>query len=297
MKKVVAHDVVPRKHPGRWIAAIGLLGLLAWVVQFAVTNPALQLHVVGQYLFAPVILAGVLLTIELTVLATVIGVLLGVLLAVCRLSDNPVLRAFATSYIWIFRGTPVLVQLLFWYFLGTILPQISIGIPLTDVTFWSAPTNVVITQFTAAVLGLGLNEAAYMAETIRGGIQAVPNGQIEAARALGISERDKLIRIVLPQAARVAIPPMGNQIITLLKLTSMVVVIGLPELLTSAQIIYSRTFQQIPLLIVASLWYLVLTTLLTYIQSRIERRLAHRPAGQSRPAPTKATDEMVAAHG
>lgn len=288
--------VVPRRHPGRWVAAGVILLILAMIVQFFLTTEALRLDLVGRYLFDSTILSGVLLTIELTVLAMVIGIVLGIPLAVFRLSKNPVLQGFSSAWIWVFRGTPILVQLLFWFFLGTILPRLSLGIPFTDVTFWSTPTNQIITQLGAAVLGLGLNEAAYTAETIRAGIQAVPKGQVEAAKALGMTEGQSLTRIVLPQAARVAIPPLGNQVISMLKLTSMVVVIGLPDLLTSAQIIYSRNFQQIPLLIVASIWYLLLTTVLTMIQSRIEKRLAYRPVGAAAPKPAPA-QEMASTNG
>lgn len=279
--------VIPRRHPGRWAAAALLTFVMVWLVTFVATTDAFRLDVVWDYLFAPTILNGVIITIYLTLAGVAIGLLLGIPLAICRLSENPVLAAFATGYIWLFRGTPVLVQLLFWFFLGTVLPKLALGIPFTDIEFWSAPTNSVITQLGAAILGLGLNEAAYMAETVRGGIQAVDRGQSEAAKALGMTDRMLMRRIILPQAARVAIPPLGNQVITLLKVTSMVVVIGLPDLLTSAQIIYSRNFLQIPLLIVASLWYLLLTSILTYFQGRIERKLANRPGGVAQPAPTE----------
>ena len=190
-----------------------------------------------------------------------------------RLSDNPVFRAVAGGYIWLFRGTPILVQLLFWFFLGSVLPTISIGLPFgPDLASW--PTNILITQFAAAILGLGLNEAAYMAEIVRAGIGAVDEGQTEAAEALGMSPVTTYRRVVLPQAARLIVPPTANQTISMLKLTSLVLVIGLPELTTTAQLIYGRNLQQIPLLIVASIWYLVLTTILTIIQSRLEKRMS-----------------------
>jgi polar amino acid transport system permease protein len=163
-----------------------------------------------------------------------------------------------------------------------VLPRISIGIPFGP-EFASAPTNTLITQFTAAILGLGLNEAAYMAEIVRAGINSVDPGQREAAHALGMSPWVTYRRVVLPQAARVIIPPATNDTISMLKLTSLVLVIGLPELLTTVQLIYSRNFQQIPLLLVASIWYLVLTTLLTLLQSRIERRMSRSVAGAVRP--------------
>jgi polar amino acid transport system permease protein len=274
--------VVPLRHPGHWVAVAILAVLAAMAVHFVVANPKLRLDLVAGYLFERSVLRGLLLTIELTVVAMLVGIVLGTVLAIMRLSTNPVLRAVAGGYVWLFRGTPILVQLLFWFFLGSVLPHISIGIPFGP-GFTSAPTNTLITQFTAAVLGLGLNEAAYMAEIVRAGINSVDSGQREAAEALGMSPALTYRRVVLPQAARVIVPPTANDAISMLKLTSLVVVIGLPELLTTVQLIYSRNFQQIPLLIVASLWYLALTTLLTLVQSRIERRLNRSVVTATRP--------------
>lgn len=266
--------VVRLRHPGRWVAAAFLLLLVAIIVHFVVTAPALRLDLVAGYLFEKSIMQGLLMTLKLTVVAMLVGVILGTVLAVMRLSDNPLLRGFAGAYVWLFRGTPILVQLLFWFFLGTVLPQISIGIPFGGPDLWTVPTNTVITQFTAAILGLGLNEAAYMAEIVRAGIGSVDRGQTESAQALGMSPATTYRRVVLPQAARVVVPPTANETISMLKLTSLVLVIGLPELTTTAQLIYGRNFQQIPLLLVASIWYLVLTTVLTVVQSRLERRMS-----------------------
>lgn len=265
--------IVRLRHPGRWVTAAILVVLAAMLVHFVATSPKLRLDLVAGYLFERSILRGLLLTLELTVVAMLVGVVLGTALAIMRLSDNPLLRAVSAGYVWLFRGTPILVQLLFWFFLGTVLPQISIGIPFGP-SFASVPTNTLITQFTAAILGLGLNEAAYMAEIVRAGIGSVDRGQTEAAHALGMSPRITYRRIVLPQAARLIVPPAANETISMLKLTSLVLVIGLPELMTTAQLIYGRNFQQIPLLIVASIWYLVLTTVLTLAQTRIERRMS-----------------------
>jgi polar amino acid transport system permease protein len=265
--------IVRLRHPGRWVTAAILAVLAAMLVRFVATSPKLRLDLVAGYLFERSILRGLLLTLELTVVAMLVGVVLGTALAIMRLSDNPLLRAVSAGYVWLFRGTPILVQLLFWFFLGTVLPQISIGIPFGP-SFASVPTNTLITQFTAAILGLGLNEAAYMAEIVRAGIGSVDRGQTEAAHALGMSPRITYRRIVLPQAARLIVPPAANETISMLKLTSLVLVIGLPELMTTAQLIYGRNFQQIPLLIVASIWYLVLTTVLTFAQTRIERRMS-----------------------
>ncbi len=265
--------IIRLRHPGRWVAAAILAVLVAMFIHFVATAPKLRLDLVAGYLFEESILRGLLLTLELTVIAMLVGVVLGTVLAVMRLSDNPLLRAVGAGYVWLFRGTPILVQLLFWFFLGTVLPQISIGIPFGP-SFASVPTNTLITQFTAAILGLGLNEAAYMAEIVRAGIGSVDRGQTEAAHALGMSPWTTYRRIVLPQAGRLIVPPTANETISMLKLTSLVLVIGLPELMTTAQLIYGRNFQQIPLLIVASIWYLVLTTVLTYVQMRIERRMS-----------------------
>jgi polar amino acid transport system permease protein len=266
--------IVRLRHPGRWVAAAAIVFLLAVFVHFVATAPKLRLDLVSGYLFERSILLGLLKTLQLTVVAMLVGVVLGTLLAVMRLSENPVLRAVAGGYVWLFRGTPILVQLLFWFFLGTVLPQISIGLPFGGPDLWSWPTNTVITQFTAAILGLGLNEAAYMAEIVRAGIGSVDHGQREAAEALSMSPWITYRRVILPQAARLIVPPTANQTISMLKLTSLVLVIGLPELTTTAQLIYGRNFQQIPLLIVASIWYLVLTTLLTVLQNRLENRMS-----------------------
>ncbi|GAA1695295.1 amino acid ABC transporter permease [Kribbella yunnanensis] len=266
--------IVRLRHPGRWVAAAVIVFLLAVFVHFVATAPKLRLDLVAGYLFEKSIMLGLVKTLQLTVIAMLVGVVLGTILAVMRLSENPVLRSVAGGYVWLFRGTPILVQLLFWFFLGTVVPQISIGLPFGGPDLISWPTNTVITQFTAAILGLGLNEAAYMAEIVRAGIGSVDSGQREAAEALSMSPWITYRRVILPQAARLIVPPTANQTISMLKLTSLVLVIGLPELTTTAQLIYGRNFQQIPLLIVASLWYLVLTTILTIVQNRLENRMS-----------------------
>jgi polar amino acid transport system permease protein len=265
--------IVRLRHPGRWLGAAVLAVLAAMMANFIVTSPELRLDLVAGYLFEKSVMRGLLMTLQLTAVSMLLGVALGALLAVMRLSENPVFRFVAGAYVWLFRGTPILVQLLFWYFLGTVLPQISVGIPFGP-EFASWPTNTIISQFTAAILGLGLNEAAYMAEIIRAGIGSVDRGQTEAAEALGMSPGVTYRRIVLPQAARLIVPPTANETISMLKLTSLVLVIGLPELTTTVQLIYGRNFQQIPLLIVASIWYLALTTILTFVQAMLEKRMS-----------------------
>ena len=274
--QVAAHadePIVRQRHPGRWLAAAVLAVLAAMLVHFLVASPALRWDLVGGYLLEESIVQGLVMTLKLTAISMVVGLVLGTLLAVMRLSENPLFRGVAGAYVWLFRGTPILVQLLFWFFLGSVLPQISLGVPFgPHLVTW--PTNTVITQFTAAILGLGLNEAGYMAEIVRAGIGSVDKGQTEAAEALGMGPVTTYRRVVLPQAARLIVPPTANETISMLKLTSLVLVIGLPELTTSAQLIYGRNFQQIPLLIVASIWYLVLTTVLTFVQNRLERRMS-----------------------
>jgi polar amino acid transport system permease protein len=262
---------VPVRHPGRWIAVAVLAVLAAMFVNTVLTNDGFRWNVVGRYLFSEPVLNGLRNTLILTVLAMAIGIVGGIALAVMRLSPNPVLSAVAAGYIWLFRGTPQIAQLLFWNFLAALYPRLSLGVPFGP-EFVSFDTNQLINQFTACLLGLGLNEAAYMAEIVRGGLQSVDHGQSEAAGALGMSRAQTLRRIVLPQAMRVIIPPTGNETISMLKTTSLVVVIGYFELLTSVQRIYSVNFQTIPLLIVAAIWYLALTTVLSIGQGFVERR-------------------------
>ncbi|MBX5442075.1 MAG: amino acid ABC transporter permease [Solirubrobacteraceae bacterium] len=263
---------VPLRHPGRWIAAAIVVVLAATIVRSVVTNDRFGWSTVGDYLFSSRILDGLVLTLELTVIAMVIGIVLGTLLAVMRLSPNPLVSGGAYVYVWLFRGTPVLVQLLFWNFIAAVYPTISIGIPFTNVVFFDFSANSVITPFVAAMLGLGLNQAAYQAEIVRAGILSVDEGQSEAAQALGMTRLQTMRRIVLPQAMRVIIPPTGNETISMLKTTSLVSVIAVKDLLYAGQLIYAVNYQQIPLLITVSIWYLVVTTLLSIGQYFLERR-------------------------
>ncbi|QUQ70123.1 amino acid ABC transporter permease [Kutzneria sp. CA-103260] len=266
-------QAVPVRHPGRWLAAAVILVLAAMLAHTLVTNENFHWDVVGKYLTTDSILNGLKNTLILTALSMAIGIAGGIGLAVMRLSANPLLSWTAAGYIWLFRGTPVITQLLFWFYLGALFPRLGLGIPFGP-TFVSVDTNSLIAPFTAALLGLGLNEAAYMAEIVRGGILSVDHGQTEAAEALGMTRARILRRIVLPQAMRVIIPPTGNETISMLKTTSLVVVIAYFELMTAVQQIYSRNFQTIPLLIVAAIWYLLLTSVLTLVQGRIEKRFA-----------------------
>jgi polar amino acid transport system permease protein len=262
---------VPVRHPGRWLAVGVLAVLAAMFVNTVLTNERFRWPVVAEYLFAPPVLNGLRNTLILTVLSMAIGIVGGIALAVMRQSPNPVLSGVSALYIWLFRGTPLIAQLLFWNFLAALYPRLALGIPFGP-EFISFDTNQLINQFAACLLGLGLNEAAYMAEIVRGGLLSVDPGQTEAAGALGMSRAQTLRRIVLPQAMRVIIPPTGNETISMLKTTSLVVVIGYFELLTSVQRIYSANFQTIPLLIVAAIWYLALTSILSVGQGFLERR-------------------------
>lgn len=271
MEEAEPAQVVPSRHTGRWITATVVLVLVALLLYAMATNERFQWDVVGKYLFADPILMGVLNTLILTVLAMIIGIVLGIVVAVGRLSDNFIVSKAAWFYAWFFRGTPLLVQLLFWFFLSALVPRIALGVPLGPELF-SFDTNSLITPFMAAMLGLGLNEAAYMSEIVRSGISSVTPGQTEAAKSIGMTRLQTMRRVVLPQAMRIIIPPTGNETIGMLKQTSLVLVIGYSELLTSASLIYSRTYQTIPLLIVAALWYLFITAVLSVAQYFLERR-------------------------
>ncbi|MBD8555990.1 amino acid ABC transporter permease [Rhizobium sp. CFBP 8762] len=264
---------VPVRHPSRWIGGAILLVLAAMFIHLLATNDNLKWSVVWQYMFDKEILAGLGRTLLLTCLAMIGGLAIGIVLAIMRLSHNPVFQTVSWAWIWFFRGVPPLVQLIFWYNLALLIPVLSIGIPFGP-QFWSANMNDLITPFSAALLGLSFTESAYAAEMIRAGIQAVSGGQTEAAATLGMSKSQTLRRIVLPQALRIIIPPIGNDTISMLKFTSLVSVLALPDLLYSAQMIYARTYQTIPLLIVATIWYLLMSTILTLIEHYIEHRLS-----------------------
>jgi polar amino acid transport system permease protein len=284
-----AKDIVRTPKPRQWIGTVIALLLASMFAHMLITDASLQWGVVRSYLFSSEILSGVLLTLELTVLAMLAGLAIGIVVAVMRLSDNPLLQRISWAWIWFFRGIPPLVQLIFWYNLASLVQSVSIGVPYGP-GFVSWQTNSLITPFTAALLGLSFTESAYAAEMIRAGIQAVNRGQVEAAHSLGMTSAQAMRRIVLPQALRIVIPPIGNDTISMLKFTSLVSVLALPDLLYSAQEVYARTYQTIPLLLDATLWYLLLTTVLTIAEHALERRLRRghggagsRPGAASRP--------------
>ena len=245
------------------------------------TNKNFEWGVIRQYMTEPTVLRGLVTTLELTASAMGIGIALGVLLAVMRLSPNPLVSGLAWVYIWFFRGTPQLVQILFWFNIAALFPTIALGLPFGGPQAAHVNLTNLITPFVAGMLALGLNEAAYFSEIVRAGIISVDEGQTEAAQALGMTRLLTMRRIVLPQSMRVIIPPTGNETISMLKTSSLVSAIALPELLYSVQIIYARTYQTIPLLLVASIWYLVVTTVLSIGQYYLERHYARSTRGQA----------------
>jgi polar amino acid transport system permease protein len=273
------------RRPGRWISSVIVLVIAAALVNSAATNPRFQWGVIGSYLSDSRILHGILITLELTVAAQALGVVLGVLLAVMRLSPNPLVSGVAWIYVWFFRGTPVYVQILFWYNIAALYPVIHLGVPFGP-QFVAFSANSLVTGFVTVMLALGLNEGAYMSEVVRAGIISVDEGQQEAALSLGMTRLQTLRRIVLPQAMRVIIPPTGNETISMLKTTSLAFAVGVVfDLLTTATNIYNANFAVIPLLIVASLWYLAMTSVLYVGQFYLERHYARGSSRELPPTP------------
>ena len=268
---------VHRRSAIEYIAWVCCALVALGVVRTLLTNENYQWDVVAQYITAPTVLRGLVMTVVLTVLCMTFGALLGLLLAVLRVSPLRPVRILAGAYITFFRGTPVLVQLIFWFNIAALYPNLAIGIPFTEVS-QDIDVNRLISATTAAVVGLSLNQAAYQAEIFRGGFASVDKGRIEAADSLGMSLGTKLRRIIVPQSMPTIIPATGNQFIGMFKETSLVSVLGVAELLQSVQLIYARTYQTIPLLIVACVWYLVMTLLLSYPQSLIEKKFSRTRA-------------------
>ncbi|WP_170425029.1 amino acid ABC transporter permease [Ruegeria arenilitoris] len=262
--------VIPLRHPGRVIAAtLVVIGVL-FLVNGAVTNQALQWHIVGKYLFHPLIMKGLWTTIWLTIVVMALATAMGMVAALMMMSTSKLLAIPARVFVWFFRGTPALVQLILWYNLAILVKNIGIGIPGV-VMLVSVPTNDVMTPFVAATIALSLHESGYMAEIIRGGLMSVNKGQTEAAACLGMKPSLLTRRIIIPQAMRMIIPPTGNETINLLKTTSLVSIIAVGDLLYSAQAIYARTFETIPLLIVVTFWYLVVVSIMSVGQGYLER--------------------------
>ena len=266
------HIVVRRIHWGRWAAVAVILLVLASLARaFAVGQ--IEWHVVGQFLTAPTILSGLFNTVVMAVAAMAFGIMLGVVAAVMRMSSNPVLQGVALGYAWLFRGTPIILQLLLWFNLALIFP--TIGLPGIG---WVRTVDVMTPAF-AALLGLAINQGAYTSEVFRAGMLSVDTGQYEAAKAIGMTRLRALRRVVFPQAMRVVIPPLGNEFIGMVKLTSLASVIQFTEILHSAQNIYYANAHVIELLIVAALWYLLVVSILTPLQMLLERRFSRGTAG------------------
>ncbi|MHC6219242.1 amino acid ABC transporter permease [Arthrobacter sp. MMS24-S77] len=264
--------VIALRHPVRWASAAVIILLLLWSAKVLVTTAAFEWDVVGSYLFNPLVLDGVAQTLGMTALVLVIGIIGGAIIAIMRLSPNPVLHSMAHFYQWFFRGTPPLVQLIFWFNLSSVFPKFELT--LFEHTFYSISTNSLMTPFVSALLGLGLPLSAYYSEIVRAGILAVDEGQWEAASAYALTPFQTMRHVVLPQAMRVIIPPTGNEAIGTLKFTSLATIVSYSELLHTVSSIYNTNFQTIPLLIVAALWYLFLTSVLSIGQYFLEQRFA-----------------------
>lgn len=263
---------LPVKRTGQVVAAVIVALLAAMLVQGLVTNPRFEWNIVWKYLFNENVLEGIGYTLLLTVISMVVAIILSVILAIMRKSINPVLRGVSWFFIWFFRGTPVYTQLVFWGLFSVLVPKLSLGIPFTSVTFWSIDSSTIITAFNAAWIGLALNEAAYLSEIVRAGLEAVDPGQTEAAKALGMKRSLIMRRIILPQAMRIIIPPTGNETIGMLKTTSLVLAVPFTlELQFATNAIANRIYKPIPLLLVACIWYLFITSILMVIQSRLEK--------------------------
>ena|SRR3984893_3222273 len=289
----VAIDAVPLRHPWRWVAAVVIVILVVLFLYGAATNKAFGWDTYAKYLFDKRVTQGAWNTLQLTVYSMVLAIVLGVILAVMRLSPNPVFRSVSWAYLWIFRGTPVYVQLVFWGLMPTIYKSVQIGVPFGP-SFFHLNLQSLSIPFLLAIVGLALNEAAYMAEIIRAGISSVPEGQSEASTALGMSWGMTMRRTVLPQAMRVIIPPTGNEVISMLKTTSLVTAV--PYTLDlygiTSREIASRIFEPVPLLLVAATWYLAVTSVLMVGQFYLERYFSR---GATRKLTTKQLEALAKA--
>ncbi len=300
-------EVVPVRHVGRWVGVVVALVGLAMVVHTLlsriptgryrcavvggvrhcspISDWRFSWHVVGQYFLTREILIGLWRTIELTVVSMAIGITLGVLIAVMRISSNRLLSGTAWLYTWFFRGTPVYVQLLFWFNISALYQKLTLGIPFLPVTFVHLDVVSLLTPMNAAMIALSLNEGAYMSEIARAGLLSVDEGQAEAAHALGMSRRQTLRLVILPQAMRVIVPPTGNEVISMLKTSSLASAIGVLELTGTAGVIYASNYLVMPLLITISLWYLLFTTVLSTGQYYVERHFARGATRTPPPTP------------
>ncbi len=296
-----AIDAIPLRHPWRWVGATVIVVLVGLFLYGAATNEAYGWSTYAEYLFNDRILLGVFNTLQLTIYAMALGIVLGIVMSVMRLSPNPVFRTVSWVFLWIFRGTPVYVQLVFWGLIPTIYQNIQLGIPFGP-SFFHLNLQSLSIPFVLAFVGLGLNEAAYMAEIIRAGITSVPEGQTEASTALGMSWGMTMRRTVLPQAMRVIIPPTGNELISMLKTTSLVTAVPYSYDLYSiaSREIAARTFEPVPLLLVAATWYLIITSVLMvgqfYLEKYFSRGISRRLTSKQLEALAKAQTVTEAGH-
>jgi polar amino acid transport system permease protein len=281
-ERLLAARLVASRRPGQWVGAAVVLLLFAMLVNTLVTNPRFQWGLVGDYFVNGSIMHGLVLTLWMTAAVMVCGFLLGIALAAMRLSSNPVLRSLSFGYVWLVRSVPPLVQLLFWYEIASLYPQLSLGIPFGH-EFVTVQTAHLFTGILAAFVGLTVDIAAFSAEIVRGGIVSVERGQSEAAESVGLARGRIFRRIVLPQAMPAIVPATGNLLIGLLKATSIVSVIAVQDLLYSVQLIYQQNFLIMPLLMVATLWYVILTTVLSIGQYFVERHYARGKRRDSGP--------------
>lgn len=269
-------DVVPVRHWGRLVGAVVVAALVVLFVAELATNPNFEWSVVGQYVLNVNVLRGLALTLEMTVVGMVLSVVLALVVGVMRVSSSRVVAWFAAAWVFVFRGVPLIVLLILLGNLGLFVKEFRIGVPLTDVTWWSVPVQQVVTPFWASVLGLALAGSGYMAEIVRAGLLSIGRGQREAAKALGLNSAGTLRHIVLPQALRVIIPPLGNEFVGMLKASAIVSVIAGGDLLTVVLGLSGTNFRTIEMLIVATIWYLLVIAVFSVVQFLLEKRTAER---------------------
>ena len=296
-----AHDertLLPQvrlKHYGRWIVGVLIIAVVL-ALGWSAAAGNIDYAAIPGYLVHPVVLAGLVNTIILAIGSMAAAIVVGVIVALMRVSNNPVANAFAVVYVWLFRGLPLLVQILLWYNLALVWPQLVVGIPGTDLTMFEANTNDVMTAFFAAFLGLALSQGGYMAEIVRAGLKSVDEGQIEAAQSIGQTPMQRTFRIVLPQAMPVIIPPTGNNFIDLLKSTSLASVIGFLELVKASNNISSFNLQVMETLIAAAIWYMVLVTVASVGQRYLERAFDSRGRKKGMPARRLSTGRSISSN-
>jgi polar amino acid transport system permease protein len=264
--------VVGRPHPWRWVSYVVVALALALFIKSLLTNKNWNFDVVGDYLFDASVLKGLVVTVELTVTAMIAGLILGSIVAGFRLSSSRVLSGLAAAYIWFFRGVPVVVLIIFFVYLAQLYPYLSLGIPFGP-QFVYFDTKELVAPMVGCIMGLTLNESAYLAEIIRGAVAAVPQGQVEAAAALGMTPGQVRRRVILPQILPIAVPPFFNNIISMTKTTAVVILASVIDLFSAVELIAGRIFLHTPLLLVATFWYLLLTAALTLVQFGLERVL------------------------